>query len=203
MRARLNAQAVDLEGLAALIPPGSVRFSGFTVVKAVDVTDQEVLSSIKRDLIDKESIVSNARFEKLQAKLRTLFRRADLRLSLAAVEGDRDPGAQLRPPAPAGPRLHLRELGARQDHRLRGLGLREGDPAGPAGLRGGPRRAAPRSAKEEMILSKGIRSLVVAPLHYQGELIGMLSLGSPHPGDLNTLLAAAAPARCCRSSRWR
>jgi hypothetical protein len=45
-----------------------------------------------------------------------------------------------------------------------------------------------RSAKEEMILSKGIRSLVVAPLHYQRELIGMLSLGSPHPGDLNTLL---------------
>jgi hypothetical protein len=75
MRKRLVAQAVDLDGLAAVIPPGSVRFSGFTVVKAADVTDQEVLSSIKRDLIDKESIVSNARFEKLQAKLRTLFRR--------------------------------------------------------------------------------------------------------------------------------
>ena len=89
MRRRLTAQAVDLEGLKALIPPGSVRFSGFTVVKAADVTDQEVLSSIKRDLIDKESIVSNARFVKLQEKLRTLFRRADLHLSLAAIEGDR------------------------------------------------------------------------------------------------------------------
>ena len=31
MRRRLTAQAVDLEGLKALIPPGSVRFSGFTV----------------------------------------------------------------------------------------------------------------------------------------------------------------------------
>src|SRR6185295_7121122 len=89
MRARLTAQGVDLEGLKALIPPGSVRFSGFTVVKALDVTDQEVLSSIKRDLIDKESIVSNARFVKLQEKLRTLFRRAELRLSLAAIEGER------------------------------------------------------------------------------------------------------------------
>ena len=75
LRARLTAQAVDLDRLSALIPPGSIRFSGFTVVKAADVTDQEVLSSIKRDLIDKESIVSNARFVKLQAKLRTLFRR--------------------------------------------------------------------------------------------------------------------------------
>ncbi|HEY4910848.1 MAG TPA: hypothetical protein VIJ73_15165, partial [Methylomirabilota bacterium] len=55
MRKRVVAQAVDLDGLAALVPPGSVRFSGFTVVKAGDVTDQEVLSSIKRELIDKES----------------------------------------------------------------------------------------------------------------------------------------------------
>ena len=39
-----------------------------------------------------------------------------------------------------------------------------------------------------MILQKGMRSLVVAPLHYQGQLIGTLSLSSPHPGDINTLL---------------
>src|SRR5262249_35559461 len=51
--------------------------------------DQEVLSSLKRDLIDKESIVSGARFESLQAKLRTLFRRPSLQLGLAAVQGDR------------------------------------------------------------------------------------------------------------------
>ena len=39
------------------------------IVKAVDVTDQEVLSSLKRDLIDKDSIVSHAHFQGLQAKL--------------------------------------------------------------------------------------------------------------------------------------
>jgi hypothetical protein len=44
-----------------------------------------------------------------------------------------------------------------------------------------------RSPKEEALLQKGIRSIVVAPLLYQRELIGMLSLGSPHPGDLNAL----------------
>ena len=89
MRARLEARAGDLEALAAVFPPGSVRFRGFTVFKALDVTDQEVLSTLKRDLIDKESIVSSARFETLQTKLRTLFRRPDLRLGLAAIEGDR------------------------------------------------------------------------------------------------------------------
>src|SRR5207245_8986192 len=80
---------VDLDQLRELVPPETVTLRGFMVLKAVDVTDQEVLSSLKRDLIDKESIVSSARFESLQAKLRTLFRRPSLHLGLAALEGDR------------------------------------------------------------------------------------------------------------------
>ncbi len=44
-----------------------------------------------------------------------------------------------------------------------------------------------RSAIEDETLEKGIRNLVVAPLYYQDELIGILKLGSPHPGDLHAL----------------
>jgi hypothetical protein len=189
MRGRLTAQAVDLEGLKALIPPGSVRFSGFTVVKAPDVTDQEVLSSIKRDLIDKESIVSNARFEKLQAKLRTLFRRANLQLTLVAFEGDR---------------ILMLNSGhlLQQSQGCIFAGSAHGKMADFAGsvyeratVRGEPifvedvAAMTTRTAKEEAILRKGLRSLVIAPLHYQRQLIGVLSLASPIPGDVNTLLA--------------
>jgi hypothetical protein len=189
VRRRLAAQALDLDGLAALIPAGSVRFSGFTVVKASDVTDQEVLSSIKRELIDKESIVSNARFEKLQAKLRTLFRRSELQLSLAAFEGDR---------------ILVLNSGHQLQH---GQGCifagsahgKMSDFVGSVYERAS-RREEPvfvedvaalttRSVKEETLLRKGMRSLAVAPLHYQGELIGMLSLTSPNPGDINALMA--------------
>ena len=188
MRRRLTAQGVDLEGLKALIPPGSVRFSGFTVVKASDVTDQEVLSSIKRDLIDKESIVSNARFERLQAKLRTLFRRANLHLTLVAFEGERilmlNSGHQLQ--QAQGCIFAGSAHGKMSDF--------AGSVYERASLRGEPifvedmAALTVRSAKEEAILRKGMRSLVVAPLHYQQELIGMLSLSSPVPGDVNTLL---------------
>jgi hypothetical protein len=189
VRRRLTAQAVDLDGLAALIPPGSVRFSGFTVVKAADVTDQEVLSSIKRDLIDKESIVSNARFEKLQAKLRTLFRRSNLHLTLVAFESDRilmlNSGHQLEQgqgcifAGSAHGRMGDFAGSVYERATLSGQSLFIEDVA-----------ALPsRSPKEEAILRKGMRSLVVAPLHYQQQLIGMLSLSSPIPGDLNALLA--------------
>src|SRR3990170_2084494 len=46
-----------------------------------------------------------------------------------------------------------------------------------------------RSAIEEAILAMGIRSVVAAPLYYQDQLIGMLDLGSPHPGDLGRMSA--------------
>src|SRR5262249_49576127 len=89
MRLQLQGGNVELDQLRDLLPPEKVTLRGFMTLKAVDVTDQHVLSSLKRDLIDKESIVSTARFESLQAKLRTLFRRPALHLGLAAVEGDR------------------------------------------------------------------------------------------------------------------
>src|SRR5262245_31163683 len=52
IHARLVAKTIGLDALVDLIPPGAFKFSGFTVFRALDVTDQEVLSSLKRDLID-------------------------------------------------------------------------------------------------------------------------------------------------------
>ena len=60
-----------------ILPPERFVLRGFMILKAVDVTDQEVLSSLKRDLIDKDSIVSSRTSPSLQAKLRTLFRRPE------------------------------------------------------------------------------------------------------------------------------
>ena len=188
VRARLEAGSVDLDTLAALIPPGSVKFRGFTVFRALDVTDQEVLSSLKRDLIDKESIISNARFEGLQAKLRTLFRRPELRLGLAAIEGDRV--------------LSL-NYGARFDHSCifaDSVHHKVSDFEGSIYMRASLQRqplfiedlatyGEPRTDIEDGLIKSGVRSIVVAPLHYQEQTIGTLELSSPNSGDLTALHA--------------
>ena len=46
-----------------------------------------------------------------------------------------------------------------------------------------------RTDIEEGMLEHGVRNIVVAPLLYQDQTIGSLSLSSPHPGDLNALQA--------------
>jgi hypothetical protein len=187
VRRRLSSQAADPGILADLIPPGSVRFVGFTVFKGLDVTDQEVLSSLKRDLIDKESIVSTTRFEGLQAKLRTLFRRPDLHFGLAAFEGERvlmlSNGAQFKNACIFADSIH---------HRLSDF---DGTVFQRAGVGGEPLfiedlAAYPdRTRLEDAILEHDVRSMIVAPLHYQEQLIGTLTVKSPHPGDLTPLLA--------------
>ncbi len=69
-----------------LVPPDQFVIQGFAILSAVEVTDQEVLSALKRDLIEKE-IISNQRFDSLKLKLRTLFQKPDLGFGLAAIQG--------------------------------------------------------------------------------------------------------------------
>ena len=187
VRARLEAGAGDFKALAAVFPPGSVRFRGFTVFRALDVTDQEVLSSLKRDLIDKESIVSSARFDTLQTRLQTLLRRPDLRLGLAAIEGDRvlelSSGASCEHPCIFADSVHrtLSDYDGSVYHRA----SIEGKPLFIEDLAAYP----DRTAIEQNMLDNGVRSLVVSPLHYQDATIGTLLLTSPRRGDLNSLQA--------------
>src|SRR5262249_10179912 len=151
--------------------------------KAVDVTDQEVLSSLKRDLIDKDSIVSDSHFQGLQAKLRTFFRRPDLRLGLAAGEGDRvlglnDPSGHEQSflVAHSPPHTTAEFTGSAYERAvLQNRRLIIDD------LLTYPNR----TPVEEELIRSGVRNFVCAPLHYQEKVIGTLELVSPRVGDLN------------------
>jgi GAF domain-containing protein len=183
----LRANLTDLQVWMELLPPEHFEFHGFSVIHAVDVTDQEVLSSLKRDLIQKESIISDARFHGLQEQLRTLLRRPHLLLGLAAIEGDQvfllNNGCKLQ--------RHC--IFADSDHystadfagSIYARSVQEGRPLIIEDLASDP----DRSPIEDEILQRGVRNMVVAPLYYQDELIGTLDLGSPTPGDLHAIHA--------------
>jgi len=185
-RARLRSYIADPAAMMALLPPEKFVIRGFSVVHATEVTEQEVLSSIQRDLIDKESVVSSDKFRALQQKIRALLRRPEVELGLAAIEGDR---------------VLLLNFGARFEHSCifsDSTHRRLGDFAGSIYEKAAMQRrplfvedleAYPnRTQMEEATLAAGYRSVVVAPLIYQDELIGSLKLVSPKPGALNVAL---------------
>ncbi len=183
MRQQLQSGNVELDQLRDLVPPETVTLRGFMTLKAVDVTDQEVLSSIKRDLIDKESIVSSARFESLQAKLRTFFRRPSLRLGLAAVEGDR---VLVLNDATSHDHASVFAESARHKTSEFTGSLYERAVIQNRPIIVGDLAAWPdRTRSEEELIAAGARTFLCAPLHYQDKVIGTLELISPRPGDLN------------------
>jgi len=182
-RQRLRTGRVDADYLRELLPPERFLLRGFMIVKAVDVTDQEVLSSLKRDLIDKDSIVSQSQFQGLQAKLRTFFRRPELRLGLAAVEGDQV--------------LVLNDASSHEqacifaDSAHHTTAEFTGSVYERACLQNSPliiedlQTYPDRTPVEEELIKSGVRNFICAPLHYQEKLIGTLELVSPRVGDLN------------------
>jgi hypothetical protein len=183
MRRELESGNVELDQLRDLVPPETVTLRGFMTLKAVDVTDQEVLSSLKRDLIDKESIVSSARFESLQAKLRTLFRRPSLRLGLAAVDGDR---VLVLNDATSHDRANIFADSARHKTSEFAGSLYERAVIENRPIIIGDLAAWPgRTRSEEELIAAGTRTFVCAPLHYQDRVIGTLELVTPRPGELN------------------
>jgi hypothetical protein len=183
LRARLAATALEMPWLEDALPPDRFLLRGVTFVKALEVTDQEVLSALKRDLIDRESIVSQTRFVGLQDRLRTLFRRPDLRLGLAAVDGERvlilNYGAQLEHACIFADSVHHRieEFAGSVYDRA----VRSGRPV----LVDDLAHLEPRTAIEDDMVRRGIRAFLCAPLHYQDRVIGTLELESPRPGDLD------------------
>ncbi|HWT80916.1 MAG TPA: GAF domain-containing protein, partial [Candidatus Methylomirabilis sp.] len=184
-RQRILANRADPNVLMAIIPPNQFVFRGFGLLKATDITDQEVLSSLKRDLIDKESIVSPVHFRRLQAELCTLLGLPDLRLGLAAVRGEQvfslNYGCQLEHSCIFADSVHrsLRDFAGSIYDRA----VQQGHPVIIEDLAAWPGR----TAIDEALLATGARSVVVAPLFYQDRLIGTLELASPHPGDLDAM----------------
>jgi GAF domain-containing protein len=182
-RQRLKAGHVDADYLREILPPERFILRGFMIVKAVDVTDQEVLSSLKRDLIDKDSIVSDSQFQGLQANLRTFFRRPDLRLGLAAVEGDRV--LVLNDATKHEQSCIFADSAHHMTAEFRGSvyerAVLQNSPLMIDDLTTYP----DRTPVEEELIQSGVRNFVCAPLHYQDKMIGTLELVSPRVGDLN------------------
>src|SRR6267378_1328878 len=134
--------------------------------------------------VDRESIVSKERFTGLEARLRTLFRRPQLQLGLGAIDGDRvlvlnDFSSHEHSCIFADSAHHtVAEFAGT----IYARAVQKGQPIIIDDLATMPNR----TPVEDAILASGVRTLVVAPLHYQDRVIGTLELGSPQPGDFDS-----------------
>jgi hypothetical protein len=180
-RATITGHLTEPEVILQILPPDNFELRGFCAVRGVDVTTSAVISALERDLIARDSFVSTEGFSRLQERLRTLLRRPELYAGLAARQGDQiymlNKGCEMAGSCIFSDSRHVpveefegsvfqRAVTNRQILTIPDI-LQEPN----------------RTKVEEEIIRYGVRSMLIAPLFYQGELIGTLDMGSPLPGD--------------------
>ena len=79
----MTEKIYDVDLWMQYIRPDDFEFQGFMVMRLVDVTEQEMLSSIKYDLLKKNAVSEEASFTTIQHKLRSLFGIQEIQLGLA------------------------------------------------------------------------------------------------------------------------
>jgi hypothetical protein len=181
--ARLLSDCMDIALWRRLLPPENFEFHGVLLITAVDVTDQEALAALTRELLLKEAMSSPERLDQLQVWLRTLLKHPGLQLGLIALHHDDISG--IEDAHPLGRSL-LMSTGAAPHCPLKadsiyGLALKERRTITVHDLE----HSQIKTGYEHHVCCLGVRNLLVTPLQVGDEVVGLLELGSDHPGDLN------------------
>ncbi len=180
-REQILDNLTDLPLLSRVIDLSRFEFRGFVIIRVQDITEKAIMSALERNLVDDHSIFSSPGIQQIESRLQSLFRRPDLGVSISSLKGDQVMVTK------NDHHSKVNCLFSNSHHfRLKDL---EGSVWMTAAKRDGVFRVADLSKKPDRItaeleaVSAGIRSMLLSPLQYQGERIGLLEVFSPLPND--------------------
>ena len=166
-----------------LLPPQHFELEGFNLLKLVDVTEQEILSELKYDLLERDVLQTPARFEQIQEKLRVLFAQPALQLGIATYDEKK------RAFVDFGRKINHSFLTKQVQHQsadssFRMIYERLLHEREPLVLKNVATADLPNDLRQQ-ILDLGIHSAILALLPYGNDTVGLLELGTPAVGGLD------------------
>lgn len=87
---RLLADLNDIDSWRNLIPPDQFEFYGFVIVDMIDITETQIISSMKQDLLERNALFNNDKFTALEKKFQNLLGSKDIELDIRAFHESRD-----------------------------------------------------------------------------------------------------------------
>lgn len=181
----MTEKIYELDLLLQYIRPEDFEFQGLMILRLTDVTHEEMMSSMKYDLLKKDAVVNPTSFNTIQQKLRSVFSMPDLMLGLAYF----DPNNNLVLNNSYGdswksltdnPSLACAYSGSVYERswtekRCVTIENLETYPF--------------RTKIEDALLSNNIKSILLAPLVDENETIGLLELATHQSNKLNPISA--------------
>lgn len=169
-----------------LIDVKNFEFYGFLLFNAVDITNEEIISSLKHDLIDKETLLSPEKFSHIQHKLRSLLKKPDIMIGIVPLTGKNDIKFE-----------HSIKIGNSflLDEKCMGKCCGITDSVYEKVLTKSEITIINDldnyacSSVEKGLKELGIKNIALAPLVYDDEIIAIMEFASPNPGDINELNA--------------
>lgn len=184
-RRRIVDHIADVDVIRDILPIDPFVFRGFTMMRAVDVTEAAVIMELERDLISQETIFSSDGFARLQKRLRTLFERSDLEAGIGAVQGEQVLILNDRGDNTAN--CLFRNSSHIPMAQLRGSvwlrAVEKGDMLRIVDLAAEPEL----SEAEQALVDSGMRSIIIMPLFFQGRALGTISIKAPGAGTFGPL----------------
>ncbi len=186
----LSENLNDLGLLMKMVPPAHFEIHGFAIVNKIDVTTQEIISEIKRALLDKNSILEQAKYTHLQDLIRGLLRKPAIKLDLAAIHHDRALVLSSGSDNCENPDCIYRDSSHYHLSFFEGSVFeRASKQLKPVIINDFPEYCgeAPRGQADRALLDKGVKSVLIQSLFIGETLLGQCTLTSSNPYEFDPL----------------
>jgi hypothetical protein len=172
----------DLDLWFKTLPPENFEMRGFATNYMAEVTQQQSISSLKDNLLDKDAIISKTHFAKLERRMCSLLKLPELKLGIAifTLEGTNfldylRTWQSILPNPELMCECYFRSVYEEAVKSERPVVISDLE-------------SHPNPSKIELALIKaGYKSIIIAPLFFEDKLVGALELASPNKNDLNPI----------------
>jgi GAF domain-containing protein len=168
------------------LPPENFLFRGVTFVTLMDVTIEQAVARTQRYLLNSPDEGENNWFDNIRKEVQCLFRLQGLRLGIATIQ--RNGELNFNSKNPLWNSLLLRELFDDPRSLVEGSIYGEIMSTGQTIIIEDLNKCNnPNHPVEQAILKAGYNNMLCTPIHYDGQLIGIMELATPYAGQVNGL----------------